>query len=769
MSETLDYLLKDITELRARPGVEDVLVNGPTNVWTFESGVYKRQNMVLDAFDIEDIAIVAAAQMRQNFDHEFPILSVDIPKEGRLQAILYPCVPKDKPCLVVRQPDSDWPTLRGLAERELFKRATNDRRVKPDEEMLQVYHRGDYEEFFRLAVKRRKTIIACGETASGKAQPLDSHVLTPTGFRAMRDIKVGSLVLTPNGAVAPVTAVYPQGEVEIYRVTFSDGRSVECCGDHLWKVWHHKPVYETGKSHATRRCISGASWQIYRTTDVRLWFTENRRAAKRAAVPLIEPAAIELPPKDLPIDPYALGALIGDGHLASNISFSTADGHILESVLAGIKHYRAVYKGGYDYQLCMAHGAANEFRSMGATERDERQPPVFQTRPGRGGANYQIEYDGITDTLNGWAKRIGVWPACLRRRLFLWKWPLAQALNGAARLKFKARRSPLQVSLTRLGLYGARSYNKFVPGIYKTGSVEQRRAVLQGLMDTEGSVGSCEMSASFSTVSERLAKDVQELSWSLGAIATLSKRQTHYRDKLGDKRPGRPSFRVSIVHPDISSFFTLPRKLARCREKTTRMRLRITSIEPTGRKPAQCITVAHPSGLYVTDNYVVTHNTTLSKALINEIPLDERLIVVEDAKELDKIPHPNSVAMFCKKDPTKGDVTALQLVEAALRMRIGRLFIQELRGGDTANAFLVALQTGHKGAITTVHAPNCEGVFDRVCFQIMESDSGKGLDKEMVRQQLKALIDVIVHLQMHEDGSRYVTEVWFKDAYLDQG
>ena len=770
MSVTLDYLQEPIAHWLGDPAVEDVLVNAPDNIWTFERGIYQRQDAKIDATSIENMAIVAAAQLRQDVHHDRPLLSIAMNKEGeaarRLQAVFYPCVPSDRPCLVIRRGSSDWPSMKDLAAKGLFKKAVAKRVVRRDEELLKLYNDGQFDEFITLAVKRRRTIIACGQTASGKAQPLDSQVLTPTGFRAMRDIKAGSLVLTADGAVVPVTAIYPQGEVEIYRVTFSDGRSVECCGDHLWKIWHHKPVYETGKSHATRRCISGASWQIYRTTDIRRWFTENRRAAKRAAVPLIEPAAIELPPKDLPIDPYALGALIGDGHLASNVSFSTADEHILESVLAGIKHYRAVYKGGYDYQLCLVHGAANEFRSMGATERDERQPHVFQTKPGRGGANYQIEYDGIIDTLNGWARRIGIWPGCLRRRLFLWKWPLAQALNGADRLKFKARRSPLQVSLTRLGLYGARSYNKFVPGIYKTGSVEQRRAILQGLMDTEGSVGSCEMSASFSTVSERLARDVQELSWSLGAIASISNRQTYYRDEFGNKRPGRPSFRVSIMHPDISSFFTLPRKLTRCREKTTRMRLRITSIEPVGRKPAQCITVAHPSGLYVTDNYVVTHNTTLSKAMIGEIPLEDRLIVIEDAQELLDLPHQNSVALFCKKDPKEGDITATQLVDAALRMRIGRLFMQEIRDGNAANAFLIALQTGHTGAITTIHANDCAGVFNRLRVLISQTPEGRGVRPEDVTEQLQAFIDVVIHLTLDEDGERHVDEVWFKDAHL---
>lgn len=155
--------------------------------------------------------------------------------------------------------------------------------------------------------------------------------------------------------------------------------------------------------------------------------------------------------------------------------------------------------------------------------------------------------------------------------------------------------------------------------------------------------------------------------------------------------------------------------------------------------------------------------THLSKALIGEIPRDERLIVIEDAQELRDLPHPNSVTLYHKKDPGEGDITASHLVDAALRMRIGRLFLQEIRDGNSANAFLLALQTGHAGGITTVHASHCTAVFDRLRVLISRTPEGRGIKPEDITEQLHSLIDVVVHLSLI-DVQRKVDEIWFKDA-----
>ena len=153
--------------------------------------------------------------------------------------------------------------------------------------------------------------------------------------------------------------------------------------------------------------------------------------------------------------------------------------------------------------------------------------------------------------------------------------------------------------------------------------------------------------------------------------------------------------------------------------------------------------------------------THISKAALGEVPLDERLITIEDAPELRGLPHPNRVSLYYDKDAEDGAITASELVEAALRMRIGRLFLQEIRDGAAAIAFLLALQTGHRGGITTIHATDCTSVFDRLRVLIKQTPGGAAVSDADITSQLYSLIDVVVHAA--RDGSTFmVDEVWFR-------
>ncbi len=85
-----------------------------------------------------------------------------------------------------------------------------------------------YQSFLKMSLS--------GVAGSGKAQPLDAKILTPTGWKLMGDVRVGDAIINSQGDVSHVLGVYPQGEKEIYRVTLSDGSSTECCDDHLWRT-----------------------------------------------------------------------------------------------------------------------------------------------------------------------------------------------------------------------------------------------------------------------------------------------------------------------------------------------------------------------------------------------------------------------------------------------------------------------------------------------------------------------------------------------------
>ena len=151
--------------------------------------------------------------------------------------------------------------------------------------------------------------------------------------------------------------------------------------------------------------------------------------------------------------------------------------------------------------------------------------------------------------------------------------------------------------------------------------------------------------------------------------------------------------------------------------------------------------------------------TTFAKGLIRAIPLEERLITIEDTPEWTDLPHPNQVNLFYDKDASDGDgVTPRDLVAAALRMRIGRLLLQELRDGNAAFAFLRALASGHPGGITTVHAPNPDEAFTTIGLQLKETHAGAAMQQADILRLLQNNIDIVVHNA--RAGSRFgITEV----------
>ena len=175
----------------------------------------------------------------------------------------------------------------------------------------------------------------------------------------------------------------------------------------------------------------------------------------------------------------------------------------------------------------------------------------------------------------------------------------------------QADRNPVTSVMRQYGLADRRSSTKFVPDDYKFASVKQRLAVLQGLMDTDGTVFRNGMAVSFSTTSPQLAADVRFLAQSLGGTAHTRTKQPHYT-YMGERRNGRIAYEVLLRLPRDTNPFRLPRKANRARCFTRYPPVRyITSVEPVGEKPASCILIDAPSHLYVTDDFIVTHNTAV--------------------------------------------------------------------------------------------------------------------------------------------------------------
>jgi DNA polymerase III delta prime subunit len=404
-------------------------------------------------------------------------------------------------------------------------------------------------------------LLLTGKTGTGKAQPLDANILTPEGWVEMGSLCLGQKILTPKGNPTTVIGIYPQGEKEVYKVHFKDGRVVECCAEHLWEVSH-------------------SDWKDrirVLPTDAlmdKLSHLDKCKSNHRLKVRLINQLEFGDAPISLPIPPYALGCLLGDGSLCrdGSIRFSTADAEMLTYIRESLgDNYELNQVSQYDHRIIVKTGMLRQINEKGSF------------------------------------------------------------------------RNPLKIALDDLGLLGKKSPEKFIPDIYKNADFESRISILQGLLDTDGSVSKQNEPGGGGTVnfyssSEQLAKDVQYLVWSIGGTAAIAPKQTQYTYD-GMLKDGLPSFIVTIKYPYPRRLMKLSRKLERCAAERyffhKSLANVISKIEATGvMKPMQCIMVDDPEHLYITNDFIPTHNTTLALLMLKLLNIpDVDILYINASRE----------------------------------------------------------------------------------------------------------------------------------------
>lgn len=430
-----------------------------------------------------------------------------------------------------------------------------------------------------IAVKRYQrgvpyTVLA-GPAGSGKAQPVDTIIPTPKGMRPLGELQVGDYVFDRFGKPTKILGVYPQGEKEVFEITFQDGRKTKCCDEHLWPYWTSK----NNLSMKTTRQMLEAGLQY------------ASREYKFPVPTLTSPVEFEITQTHLLQDPYLVGVFLGDGCCTERaLTLSSQDEEIVAeiSTLLGAKEYRKNHQSNYNWTFVLPeeqwtyHQKAQTLRSF-----------LFSTSK---------VFKGIEDAL-----------------------------------------------ITK-------AENKYIPQQYKYASIQDRYSLLQGLLDTDGSISVAKgrYNICFTNTSLRLIKDMQEVLYSLGYASNISE------DNRIEKYTTGVCYTLSINIPNEEKYklFRLKRKkdlaiqAQGVRKKHKYDRSSIINIQSLHYKTEMvCIYVDNHEHLYLTNDYIVSHNTTVLRFIISALGLDPVMDVVyatptgKAAQVLKKRGNPNAMTL----------------------------------------------------------------------------------------------------------------------------
>lgn len=362
-----------------------------------------------------------------------------------------------------------------------------------------------------------------------KALALDELVYTPYGSKTIAEVQTGEYIYGEDGIPTQILAKSEIFNKPMYKITLADGRSIKVSEDHINTIIHRRQKRVDGRrvNYLDRRNVTTKELLDINLTSTRKATKKNPKGIENKVwIPLCSP--VQYPEQDLPVDPYTLGLLIGDGSLDRKTGFARLHAHKT------------------DYKTYLEH------------------IPYEIGNINKSNDCYGISILGLGSKL----KELGI---------------------------------------------NVHGNNKFIPSMYEVGSVKQRLNLLQGLMDTDGTIYK-NGGMAYSTTSEQLANDVKTLVQSLGGIATVVENTSE--SVLGKY------YRVNIrINQQI---FKLERKFKRQRFNHVD-KVAIVNIEAIDTEPSQCLMVSNHTKTFLTTGYTVTHNSTLLEYLILYLAVYETL------------------------------------------------------------------------------------------------------------------------------------------------
>lgn len=561
----------------------------------------------------------------------------------------------------------------------------------------------EYTETLRRSMaKSHGLIITTGPTGSGKALALSTRVPTPDGFTTMGEITVGQEVLGRDGRPCRVEHVWDVNETpELFQVTFSDGQQVIADADHQWLVADH---YGRNAPHHPKRVRA----------------VEAYESAHRDADRIDALAEVWGGPEDVTVDDLLV--LLDRHDLTRHIANRVVVHRSLDAV--DCPRRAATGRSGAASNLYPADIA---LKSLALRLRQR-----FSSRPVDDAVLYRMTTMEMVatglETADGQAQFAVPVAGSLDlpdADLPVDPYVLGCGLTGTA------------ATLANVPLEGTDTSR--IPAAYLRGSQRQRLALLQGLMDHNGSVdadGHCVLSLS----DDRLADDAIALVRTLGIKAHMS---------VAPAGPAIPAEHRIHFTPTLEVFRGSHRAELAAGRITMRSSepaawLYVTAVEPVtpeddAYEPARCITVDSPDRTYlVGDGYLPTSNSTTQYGLLEEvIGRRKKIITIEDPVEYTR----RGITQVQVNLRAEGGVDWASAIRSCMRSDPDVLLIGETRDPDTAQSAVQASMTGHL-VLTTLHTTSALGVYSRLM--------DLGVESSMIADQLTLSIGQRLVSRLHE-------------------
>lgn len=445
-------------------------------------------------------------------------------------------------------------------------------------------------------------IVVAARPAIGKALALDTPLVTTRGWTTMGEVAVGDWLVAADGTPTQVVAAT---EVmtgrPCYRVVFDDGSEIVADALHEWQT----------QTRAERR--TGEAGRI-RTSEELAATVRCATADGRANHSVAVTAPLALDPAELLIDPYVLGVWLGDGHSMS-ARYTSADPEIATEIDS--RGYVAVETSAKTrgrarlYTIQLEPDLPFDPRECEVCGREfvPRLPQVRTCGQSCGGKVKAFSAPVPT-------------PTCI---------DCGRPMTSRYRCEECVRdHGSVQALLRKIGVLG----NKHIPPAYLRGSEWQRRELLAGLMDTDGTVNPTG-SPQIALTNRRLAEDVRELIHSLGYRTGMSTKRVNGRSE-------ESSTAYTITFTTDDDVFHLERKRLAHKERrnpsTARLRRRmVVAVEPVESVPVRCVEVDHPDHLYLAGRSMIpTHNSTLGLDIARSAAIRHRQTTVIFSLEMSR-------------------------------------------------------------------------------------------------------------------------------------